>query len=403
MEQKANRLLELLYELPAAAFVANGDLKIIFSNGSFADLFEVSDKEVFGQELTAFLETSATITREFLETVGAMTDHQHHEALLAMRFGNRPQLMCTLSVKKREIGGQSYLLGVIHDVTDIKKAETNLKVRSDRNEKHNDELKTAFSIIENQNRQLKKHNQYMTREMQIASSIQQAILPKNLPTLPGAQLYGQCRQINGVGGDYFDILPVDRNKVALVVADVSGHGVAASLLTTMLKVYLENGILQTADPGEILLLVNGQLCRFIQGTGLFISAILMIADTEKRRLSFSSVGHQSYLCLTGDGRFRQLDGDRVSPVLGLDKKTRYQSSSFGLEPGDHLFLFTDGLTEARNPDGRFWGDEGLKAAIVRSAALPAEVSNQSIFADLETFCEGAPANDDRTLLNLKIL
>ncbi len=233
-------------------------------------------------------------------------------------------------------------------------------------------------------------------EVTLARRIQLALLPATLPALPGYELQGGTIPSRGVSGDYFQV--VVRRAGAecfLLVADVSGKGMAASLLTASLEALAAGPIEDGLPADEICDRLSRQLFRRTPPEK-YATAFLAVLDLESGALRYSNAGHNPPLLVRADGEFERLGPTGVP--LALIANAAYTRKEVPLAAGDTLVIYTDGIVEATSPDDEEYGLDRLAAVCRRRHAAGAENLQKAIATDLEAFARGTPYGDDRTLL-----
>ena len=237
----------------------------------------------------------------------------------------------------------------------------------------------------------------LEEELALARRIQVAILPHQLPELPGWELYGGNVPSRGVSGDYYEILERDDGReCVLMVADVAGKGMAASLLTVSLQALSIGPITDGLPPDEICVNLSRLLYRRTPPEK-YATAFLGVLEPATGRLRYTNAGHNPPLLVRSHGAVEELGSTGVP--LGLLPQAPYRAGEVELGPGDLLVLYTDGLVEACGPDDEEYGLERLKEACLRHrgerdlAALADALEN-----DLEEFVRRTPFADDRTLV-----
>jgi phosphoserine phosphatase RsbU/P len=235
------------------------------------------------------------------------------------------------------------------------------------------------------------------QELQRAREIQQSLLPKVIPQLPGFEVAVAWRPARTVGGDYFDVLKFGENKLAISIADVSGKGVPAALLMANVQASLRASVRDLDSPARVCSIVNRMLCESI-ASDKFVTFFCGVVDAGRRSFRYSNAGH---LCpiLVSHGAVRTLD--EGGAVLGVFPDWEYQESSIELDPGDRLFLFTDGITEAEDSRGEEFGVEKVAAFVKTHVASSATELNEQLLAKTEEFC-GGQFRDDATLVVLAV-
>ncbi|MGA8041964.1 MAG: SpoIIE family protein phosphatase [Terracidiphilus sp.] len=252
----------------------------------------------------------------------------------------------------------------------------------------------AASILDNARLVAREcERQRLEQELTIAREIQQALLPQGLHDFPHLAVTGVHCPCHEVGGDYFDVFPVGEDRVAFLIADVSGKGLGAALVTTMLQGAL-SGIAMGADPVHVFHQLNRLLCRHRE-VGRY--ATLFVGFLGREGLfEYIKAGHPSPL-LVRHGQVSELYTEGSLPV-GLLPQAEYTVGRMQLEPEDTLVLFSDGVTEAQDPDRNLFEVEGLRAAIAGAQAMPLDRLQQEVLQAVQRFTRGAGQSDDITLL-----
>jgi sigma-B regulation protein RsbU (phosphoserine phosphatase) len=233
--------------------------------------------------------------------------------------------------------------------------------------------------------------QEMTREANEARKIQQALLPRSSPYIPGFAVTGLSTPAGAVGGDWYDFIPFDDGRWGLVLADVSGKGTAAALLMSATRGMLRS-LATACCPSQVLTQLNQLLVNDFP-SGRFVTMIYAILDPATRALTFASAGHLRPL-LVENSRARFLDTERGMP-LGIGSGS-YSEARVELAPGARLLFYSDGITEATDPQEEEYGADRLEQHFRR-----ADASAESILEDVRTFANGAGLHDDATVILVK--
>ena len=242
----------------------------------------------------------------------------------------------------------------------------------------------------------------MNREMELVRQVQEILLPRVAPDLPGVECSGFCRPAFAVGGDYYDFLPLSDGRIAFAIGDISGKGLAAALLMASLQAFLRAA---TFDPPDDLPLLMRRLNKLLLGvTGADRYATLFYAqyDPATQRLNWVNAGHNPPLLFHGS-EFRSLD--EGGPVVGLLSDPEYQEGSTQLAHDDLLVAYTDGVTEAVNLKEEEWGECRLRAAVAQhrgeNISVPAQLLLERILEFADAHSANAPQRDDMTLIALR--
>ena len=236
-------------------------------------------------------------------------------------------------------------------------------------------------------------------QLEVARQVQLALLPERDPELDGFDLSGYNFSTEEVSGDYYDFVKPYDDQLGLVIADVSGKGVPASLLMAFLRASLRSAIHVGYAPNVAMAKVNYLLWESIE-QHQFVTAFYGMLDATNRTLAFVNAGHNPLLVLNPDGpRFIERGG----LPLGLFKDTRYYEYYLPIDSGQILVLYTDGATEAQSPDGREYGRVRLVDAVRRSRDLRARQMIDYIYNDIFEWTGGRGSGDDVTFVIIKAL
>jgi serine phosphatase RsbU (regulator of sigma subunit) len=252
----------------------------------------------------------------------------------------------------------------------------------------------AASILDNARLvERERERQRMEQEINIARDIQQALLPRNFRDYPHLSVAGCNFPCLSVGGDYFDVFPLSDHRTAFLLADVSGKGLGAALLTTMLQGALSGMTLGT-DPARVFNHINRFLCDHSE-IGRYATMFFGILD-EAGHLQYINAGHPSPLLIRG-GLVEESFTEGSFPV-GLVPEAEYTAVCLKLEPGDTLVLFSDGVTEAMDPDHQLFGVPRLREVLSGHKETPLDQLQKAVLEAVQNFARGASQADDLTLL-----
>jgi phosphoserine phosphatase RsbU/P len=248
------------------------------------------------------------------------------------------------------------------------------------------------------NHELRHAREELERYDKLVLTIQRAILPQQLPTVPGLDLAVHFADAEDAGGDFYDVYPAGPNRWAIVIADVIGHGLAAAAILAL--VHAIGNAVQSQQvppaPGAALALINKPLAtRYLANTGQFVTAFVGLYDADAQVLTYASAGHPPPRLVRGN-EVHRLDADSGLP-LGIDDSSIYGNETLQLLAGDRLVLFTDGITESTNAARDLFGDERLDALLHAPASTAAELLDH-VINSVRTFRAGRPAGDDETCL-----
>jgi phosphoserine phosphatase RsbU/P len=239
--------------------------------------------------------------------------------------------------------------------------------------------------------------QQQEEELKRAREIQQMLLPSTLPQLDGVQIAGAWQPAREVGGDYFDVIQLDKDRLGICVGDVAGKGITAALLMANLQASFRAFATPEASPQVVCTKLNKFLCANI-ASGKFVTFFYAVLDAEARILTYENAGHSPGLLLRSNGTTETLQGGGA--VLGALPDWIYQDYTVQLQPGDQLLLSTDGITEAENAKLEEFGEGRLLEAARARQGSALEVQ-RAIMQQVTAFCAGN-FRDDATLLVLRI-
>ena len=240
-------------------------------------------------------------------------------------------------------------------------------------------------------------------ELGIASKIQEGMIPNKFPLFPDRtefDLYASVTPAKEVGGDFYDCFMIDEDHLGLVIADVSGKGVPAALFMMASKIIISDytNLLRTS-PAKILEAVNTRLYRNNMAE-MFLTAWLGIFEISTGKLMAANAGHEYPAIKRADGTF-ELMKDKHSFILGgirIIKKKKYEIQ---LAPGDILFEYTDGVTEATNAANQLFGTDRMIETLNRYGSYDSKGILQGVYKDIDAFVENAPQFDDITMICMK--
>ena len=235
----------------------------------------------------------------------------------------------------------------------------------------------------------------MARDMQQAAQIQARLLPSAPPTVAGLDMAGKTLACRTVGGDYYDFLKFPDGRVGMLVGDVAGKGMPASLLMSSLQARVQVLFEDSADLANKIARLNKTTCQNCP-ENRFITFFMSVADPATGELAYVNAGHNPPLLVRASGGFEALEGGGM--ILGIMPKAVYQERQAALLPGDVLVLFSDGVTEATDPGGQEFGEERLASLVCKLRDRPSSEIVDQILQAVLSFSEGAPAADDITVV-----
>ncbi len=241
--------------------------------------------------------------------------------------------------------------------------------------------------------------QRLEDELSMARKVQEGLLPRTMPETPGLEVAGRSLSCLEVAGDYFDVINLDENRTVLAIGDVSGKGAGAALLMSNLQASIRTAVRIGSNLQEIIGQINDLIFANTQANQ-FITFFAGIYDRSSSTFRYVNAGHNPPLLARADGGM--LDLKRGGLILGAVAEMKYEQESVKLEPGDVIFLYTDGLSEAENPLGEMFDEERVKELVLRNFDLPVNELLDRVGEEVDSFTDGAPSKDDLTLLVARV-
>jgi len=355
---------------PDAILMIDQEGRIRFGNPAVQNVFGYSPKEVEGlpvDRLAAIrIEELAQAARE-----ASLSGGGQPLVLLKGRNKEGEELELEATLSAMEVGGESYYVAFVRDVTARRRAEQALAAKRE--------------------------------EFALARKIQHRLYPKTPPTIPGLEIAGKSVPAEETGGDFFEYLQMEESCLGLTVGDVSGHGMGAALIMAETRAYLRIVAINHTNAGTVFTRINEALAPDLQASNQFVTAILARINPRKRTLAYANAGHPAGLVLDRRGEVKLTMGRRDMP-LGLFPGVQYREEpSIELEPGDLVFLYSDGLVEACNDREEPFGQERALETLRACAHCPPQQVIDSILAALEKFRGKKPPQDDVTLVAARVL
>jgi phosphoserine phosphatase RsbU/P len=240
--------------------------------------------------------------------------------------------------------------------------------------------------------------QKQDREMGIAMDVQRALLPTEMPKPHAWEFFASYDTAQAVGGDYFDcmVLPGSK-KICFAFGDVAGKGVPASLVMSKISTVVTITMNFVSDVGEAANRINDQMCtKAVEGR--LVTVIIGIIDPETGEMEFVNAGHMPLMIRKIDGTIEEIGEEAVGVPLGVMEGYPFEVVKRKLEPGETIVLYTDGVSEAMNPNSDLYGMDRLRELVHTSNAGKAEELGKTILADVRKFASGRPQNDDITIM-----
>jgi serine phosphatase RsbU (regulator of sigma subunit)/anti-sigma regulatory factor (Ser/Thr protein kinase) len=258
----------------------------------------------------------------------------------------------------------------------------------------------AIQVVNARFQEERVASRLVAHELEIANNIQQSLLPKELPLVPGLQLAASCRSAYQVGGDFYDVLRISDHEILLVIADVMGKGVPAAMFAVILRTMVRAAPELACQPSALLTRVNRLLFDELSGVDMFITAQLGYLDATARCLITASAGHCPLLVMSSVPGAGVKEVSPEGMPLGIMADTMFVEESIQLPPQCRVLFYTDGLPEALNGQGERFGHERLVEWFQTAACRPVSAAElkHSLGATMGRFQANMVLNDDQTFL-----
>jgi PAS domain S-box-containing protein len=279
------------------------------------------------------------------------------------------------SISPLKLGNAYIFSGFIHEITARKEAEQKIR-----------EAEVNLAITRN--------------EIKIAQRIQSSLSPSAPIKSEHFEVTGYCLPADQVGGDYFDYFYRNEDHLDIIIADVSGHSIGPALFMVEARSVIRTQTNRMGTPSEALAVLNNFLFEDLDNADYFISLFYLQYDIANRQLIFANAGHPPPLLLSPfQNECRQLDAEGM--IVGVRKNVVFEEKTTTLAKGDLVLLYTDGLTEAENPSGEFFGLERVSDIFIQNAQQSPERIIEALLRQLKQFCQSQSFMDDVTLMIFK--
>ncbi len=282
-------------------------------------------------------------------------------------------------IKGLTIGADDYLLKPLNEKELLARVHSLIRLK-----KTHDELFQKNLIIK--------------KELEIAKRVQEFIIPRDFNHVSYPSINGRYLPIEDIGGDFFDCYRLG-DDTGILIADVTGHGIPAAMVMTMAKMMFGLYAAQIDSPSVLLSRVNNELRNLILDNQ-YITVFYLIYDAENRQIRFTNAGHARPLYFRrSSGKILALDTDGL--FVGIKDDTEYEEKTLSVQEGDRLFLYTDGITELKNPKREEFGEKRLARYIMENADITGAAFCDGLLSEVRFFSGGGPPNDDIAFLDVE--
>ena len=272
-------------------------------------------------------------------------------------------------------------------------------------------LLTNIRELEERDREIRQKNEQMETDLRMATELQQALMPGTYPSIPadvgaGVTNLRFCHRYlpaTLMGGDFFHIARLNDDTAAVCICDVMGHGVRAALITAMMRAMIESHSADARDPGRLLTQLNSEFTGILKQTGtlVFVTVLYCVISVTTGKVRFSRAGHPPPLRArrrSGEVQSLIIGGDSAGPAIGIIPNAPFRTTETGLEAGDFLLFFTDGIIEVEASNGSQFGIEGLQESVRSNLDQPTESLLDAVVGDVYRFGDSTVLTDDACLV-----
>ena len=297
-----------------------------------------------------------------------------------------------------------------HDKINTQNANIDIKLE------HDTDIYILLSSFKTMSKNIQKYVNYIKEitaekqqietELNIATQIQKSLIPHIFPAFPDMKeldIYASMKSARKVGGDFYDFFLINNNKLAFVIADVSGKGIAAALFMVIAKTLIKNEGMEHDDPATVMENVNKQLC-VDNDLGMFITAFYGILDLKNGKLSYTNAGHMNPIAKFNQNNFEELKLRKQFVMAGMPT-LKFSTESIQIPKGGILFLYTDGISEAQNDKSECWGKEKLieNLNLLDTDSINLKQVSELIMKKIKKFSNSTDQSDDITMLIIKYI
>ncbi|MCR5625275.1 MAG: PP2C family protein-serine/threonine phosphatase [Lachnospiraceae bacterium] len=260
------------------------------------------------------------------------------------------------------------------------------------------DMTLAIDRYTEENVKLAKEKERTAAELDVAATIQRGVLPSVYPELDGYKLCASMDPAKEVGGDFYDFFLIDEDHLCLVIADVSGKGIPASLFMMISKTFVKNSSVSNTDPADILTKTNEGICE-TDNDNMFVTVWIGVINLKTGHVNAANAGHEYPMIKKANGQF-ELFKDKHSVAIGIMDGMRFKSYEFDLEPGDSIFVYTDGAAEATNANDELFGTDRMLESLNTCESDNPDKLLDKMTKDIDKFVGTAPQFDDLTMLSI---
>ncbi|QEK11115.1 SpoIIE family protein phosphatase [Crassaminicella thermophila] len=386
----SNRFLNIIFEnITSAVFLINRNMKIQQFNEPFKVLFNKEEDQIIGKLCGNVIECKYTVEEDKL--CGRTSNCETciiRKAVLKAFNEKQPTFKETINrnfyingksiekyfqftTKYLNYNNEDMALIILDDITEIEKSKLELKKRNE--------------IIE-------KYNRRIRDELALAKNVQQNLIPRNLPHIEGISLSAIYKPLEEVGGDLYDFIKLDEDTFGIFLSDISGHGVPAAMITTMVKAIMETSKHLFKHPAAFISYLNRKLINISED--MYLTAFYGLYNRKTKKLTYMRCGHPYPILIRNEEYIEIKEGG--STILGVFENINFESKTISLQEGDKLIFYTDGLTDSLDDNQSFYH------IIMKHSHKPIKECINKLYEEVIRIKEIKNLEDDICILGMEI-
>ncbi len=389
----SKRHLECIYDsIPHPMFTVGSDYRLTRINRSYTKRVGKKFQDILGAPCYTQLYRRDKPCRDCpLHSVLAKREHKAYT--VELDDGTIFDAQCfPLSEKSGEVVG---LVEFAQDITREERMRRELAQAQQR-------LKEKTAKLQSEHRELKEAYGRINEEMEIARNVQQGIMPRRLPQLPEFDIAAYCHSMEAVGGDFYDFIPIEPDRLGMVIVDVSGHGIPAAFIAAMAKMSFFLHATRTLSAARVIEYVNKDMCNSLDISQYYFTTVCCIIDLITNRVSYSNGGHPPIAV------FRSSTGTLEMPkakgiIVGSFADAHFSDLTVELGRGDRLMAYTDGIYECTNADDKPFTRQRFLELLRKTSVLDAAQQIAEVKRELSNFLGSQEPSDDMSLVVLNTL